>query len=175
MGYPAGNLHFKLMALMLRTRDVFFPPAKVLRKVAIKQGSRVLDYGCGPGSYSVAAATLTGESGVVYALDILPIAVESVRKAALKKGLNNIKTIRSDCATGLENESIDVVLLYDAFSHLGEGDTVLRELHRVLKPDGILSFDDHHMKEDEILSKITDGGLFKLARKQKQCYTFSKQ
>ncbi|MDI6886277.1 MAG: methyltransferase domain-containing protein [archaeon] len=50
---------------------------------------------------------------------------------------------------------VDVVLLYDTFHTLGDPNGVLEELHRVLKPDGILSFSDHHMKENEIVSEVT--------------------
>jgi len=89
--------------------------------------------------------------------------------------LTNIESICSDCATGLEESIMDVVLLYDTFHHLSNPDTVLKELHRVLKPDGILSFSDHHMKEDKILSQVTDKGLFKLSRKGKKTYSFSKE
>jgi len=52
---------------------------------------------------------------------------------------------------------------------------VLEELRRVLKPDGILSFSDHHMKENEIVSKVTSRGLFRLSRKGKRTYSFSKR
>ena len=52
---------------------------------------------------------------------------------------------------------------------------ILAELHRVLKRDGTLSFNDHHMHEMEILSRVTSGHLFKLARKGKRTWSFSPQ
>jgi cupin superfamily acireductone dioxygenase involved in methionine salvage len=45
----------------------------------------------------------------------------------------------------------------------------------VLKPDGILSFNDHHLKEEnEIVARITGKGLFKLSGKGKRVYNFLK-
>ncbi len=118
---------------------------------------------------------MVGESGKVYALDIHPLAVQQVQKIAGKKRLTNIKTILSDCATGLPDKSIDVVLLYDTLHNLSKPDEVLAELHRVLKPNGILSFNDHHLKEEnEIITRITGKGLFSLLRKGKSVYNFQK-
>ncbi|RLG29871.1 SAM-dependent methyltransferase, partial [Methanosarcinales archaeon] len=51
-------------------------------------------------------------------------------------------------------------------------DSVLEELRRVLKPDGILSFSDHHLKEAEIVSRVTEGGLFKLLEKSRKTCSF---
>ena len=111
----------------------FLPRRKVLREVREKPGFYLLDYGCGPGSYSLIAAELAGKEGKVYALDIHPLAVKRIQEKAEKKGLTNIKTILSDCETGLEKESVDVVLLYDVFHELSEPNLVLKELNRVLK------------------------------------------
>jgi len=86
-----------------------------------------------------------------------------------------VETILSDCQTGLPDNSLDVVLLYDIFHHLGDRDRVLKELHRVLKPDGVLSFSDHHMKESEIVSQVTNSRLFRLSRKGQRTYTFLKK
>ena len=169
-------LGFKLMSFAFKIRDLFSPRINVLSEVGIKTGSRVVDYGCGPGSYTVAAAQLAGESGKVYALDIHPLAVQQVQNTASKKRLTNIETILSDCATGLPDESVDAVLLYDTLHDLSESDKVLAELQRVLKPGGILSFNDHHMKEEnEIISKVTGGGLFRLLGKGKRVYSFFKE
>ncbi len=175
MDAPKPNLHFRLMAFSLRLRDLFMRPENVLKEVAIGPGSHILDFGCGPGSYAIAAASLVGTAGEVYALDIHPLAVRRVQKVASRKGLANIRIIQSDCATGLEKNSVDVVLLYDTFHTLSGPENVLKELHRVLRPDGILSFSDHHMKDDEIAGKITDGGLFRLLRKGKHTCSFLKQ
>jgi ubiquinone/menaquinone biosynthesis C-methylase UbiE len=147
----------------------------ILKEVGIKPGFRVLDYGCGPGSYIIPLAELVGESGKVYALDIHPLAIRKVQDIASKKQLTNVKTILSDCKTGLPDNSLDVVLLYDIFHHLSEPDLILKELRRVLKLDGVLSFSDHHMKENEIISRVTNSGLFKLARKGQRTYTFLKK
>lgn len=175
MDKPTNNFHFKFMSFGFKFRDLFLPRKNILKEVEIKPGLHILDYGCGPGSYSIVAAELVGTAGKVYALDIHPLAGQRVQNVASKKGLTNIDTICSDCATGLENNSVDVVLLYDIFHELSEQNRVLEELHRVLKPNGILSFNDHHMKENEILSKMTNRGLFRLSRKGKRTYSFLKK
>ena len=163
MDKPKSNLDFRLMSFSFKFRDFLLPRENILKEVGIKPSFYILDYGCGPGSYAIAAAQLVGQSGKVYALDIHPLAVQRVRNIASKKGSTNIETIHSDCATGLPDNSIDVVLLYDTLHKLSKPDEVLAELHRVLKPKAILSFNDHHLKEEEIIFTITGKGLFKLS------------
>jgi len=167
-----SNFDFKFMSVGYKFRDFFLPRKNILKEVGIKPGFQVLDYGCGPGGYIVPLAKLVGESGKVYALDIHPLAVQKVQDIASKKQLINVETILSDCKTGLPDKSLDVVLLYDAFHHLSDPNRVLKELHRVLKPDGILSLSDHHMKENEIVAAVTNSGLFRLSRKGQRTYTF---
>lgn len=171
---PQSNFAFRMMSWAFQIRDIFSSPINILKEAEIKPGFIVLDYGCGPGSYALAAAEMVGSSGKVYALDIHPLAVHRVQKVASKKGLRNIETIHSDCATGLPDENVDVVLLFDILHELSEPDKILEELYRILKPDGTLSFSDHHLKEDEIVSKITHTGLFRLEKKTTKTYRFIK-
>ena len=108
-------------------------------------------------------------------MDIHPLSIKKVQNIAARENLGNVETILSDCETGLPNESVDVVLLYDTFHDLSEPDGVLQEMHRVLKPGGVLSFSDHYMKEKEIVSRVTKGKLFQLSKKGKKIYSFSKE
>lgn len=169
-----SDFGFKTMAFMFKVRDFFKPRKDVVKEVGLKEGFRVLDYGCGSGSYVVAVAELVGESGRVYALDVQPVGIEMVKKIVEKKHLTNVETIVSDGQTGLPDGSMDRVLLYDVFHELTDPDGVLKELCRVLKPEGMLSFSDHHMREDEIVSSLTKAGLFTLLRKGQRTYSFVK-
>jgi ubiquinone/menaquinone biosynthesis C-methylase UbiE len=162
------------MSFSYKFRDFLLPRKKILEEVGIKLGFRVLDYGCGPRSYIIPLAELVGKPGKIYALDIHPLAIRMVQNIASKKKLANVETIHSDCKTGLPDNSVDVVFLYDTFHDLSDPDGVLEELHRVLKPDGILSLSDHHMKEDEIASRVTNKGLFKLSSRGKRTHSFLK-
>jgi ubiquinone/menaquinone biosynthesis C-methylase UbiE len=175
MDKPMSNFDFKFMSVGYKFRDFFLPRKNILKEVGIKRGFHVLDYGCGPGGYIIPLAELVGGSGKIYALDIHPLAIQRVQDIASKKQLTNVETILSDCKTGLPDNTLDAVLLYDAFHHLSDPDVALRELHRVLKADGILSFSDHHMKENEIVSQLTNSGLFSLSKKSERTYTFSKK
>jgi ubiquinone/menaquinone biosynthesis C-methylase UbiE len=175
MDKPRSSLDFRFMVLTYKVRDLLRPRREILGEVGIQEGFRVLDYGCGPGGYVAATAELVGPAGHVYALDIHPLAVQMVRELVSKKHLANVETILSDCDTGLPDESIDVVLLYDIFHDLGDSPGVLDELHRVLKPSGVLSFSDHHMREKEIVAELTRRGLFRLSEKGQKTYSFSKQ
>ena len=170
-----NNVMFKGMCFIFMIRDFFRPRCNILMETVIKTGDHILDYGCGPGGYVSPAVELVGNSGRIYALDINPLATKRIEKIASKNQLANVETICSDCKTGLQDDSLDVVLLYDIFHILNDPNGVLKELHRVLKPNGLLSFSDHHMKENEIMSKITGGGLFGLSKKRKRTYSFLKQ
>jgi ubiquinone/menaquinone biosynthesis C-methylase UbiE len=162
------------MSWMLTLRDLFVSPGEIMGEVEIRPGFRVLDYGCGTGSFTFAAAQRVGPEGKVYALDIHPLALEKVQKGALKKGLANVETIQTSCITQLETGSMDVILFYYVLHWLTDPDCVLGELHRILKEGGILSFRDPYMKEDEILGTVTDRGWFRLAGKGEKTYRFSR-
>lgn len=172
---PFSNVGFRLMALMYRFRDLFRPRIEIVAEAGIQKGHSVLDYGCGPGGYVSAVAGLVGPSGRVYALDIHPLAVRMVADRARSDGLDMVETILSDRDTRLPDGSIDVVLLYDIFHLLSEPEGVLAELHRVLRADGVLSFNDHHMADDEITTKVQESGLFTLSEKGERTYTFVKK
>jgi len=162
------------MAAEFKIRDYRHPRQEIVNEVGIKPGFKVLDYGCGPGGYVLPVSKAIGQSGKLYALDALPIAIDMVKKIVAKNNLENVETILSNCATGLSDEELDVVLLYDVFHDLDQQNEVLNELDRVLKLNGTLSFSDHHMKENDIIQKLTVTGLFKLQKKDKHTYTFSK-
>ena len=169
-----SNPDFRLMVIAFKIRDFFLPRMNILKEVGIMPGFHVLDFGCGPGGYIIPLSELVGKTGKVYALDINPDAIKMVRNLIFKRQISNAETIYSNCKTGLLDNSIDVVLLYDAFHEFNEQNEILRELHRVMKYTGILSFRDHHMKEDEILSGVTGSGLFRLSNKGKRTYSFMK-
>ena len=174
MDKPMSSVGFKLMTLAFGLRDILRPRMDVLKEAGIEPGFCVLDYGCGPGSYIEPLVRLVGASGEIYALDIHPLAIKKVQKKAAQKAITNLKTIASDCDTGLPDNRVDVVLLYDTFHNLSRPNNVLRELHRVLKSGGILSLSDHHMNEKDIITRVTNSSRFTLLTKGKKTYSFSK-
>ena len=169
-----SNLDFRLMSLKFRLRDLLLPRKKILQEAGIKKGFSVLDYGCGPGGYLPPLAVMVGATGRIYALDIKPLAIETVKKLVTKKRLQNVETILSGGDTRLPDESIDVVLLYDVYHGLRQPHKILAEINRVLKPGGVLSFNDHHMQDEEIRSRLTEKGFFSLLNKGKRVHNFTK-
>jgi ubiquinone/menaquinone biosynthesis C-methylase UbiE len=174
MEEPDSDIVFHANTLMFKFRDFFFPRRKILEEAGIKPGFKILDYGCGSGSYIPDASELAGPSGKVYALDINPVAIEMVQSLASIRQLKNVETILTDYNTGLLGASVDVVFFYDTFHALKEPQLVMKEIHRILKPDGILSFRDRYLKEEEIMEGVTRKRLFKLKKKGKRTYTFKK-
>jgi ubiquinone/menaquinone biosynthesis C-methylase UbiE len=136
---PISNIMFKIISL---TAEAFYKVMdlnKQIRKSGVREGQIVLDFGCGSGHFTVVAAKIVGERGKVYALDIHPLAIQAVKKKMAKESLPNVTTVLSDSDTGLSDESVDVVLLYRTFYLVSDKQALLDELHRVLKPGGILS------------------------------------
>lgn len=171
---PMSDIGFKLMSFLFVIRDIFRKPEERLRKIGVKEGQTVLDFGCGPGSFTTPAARLVGDKGNVYALDIHPLAIESVKRKAKKKHLTNITTILSDRETGLPEESVDVALVYDMIHSVRNRQALLKEIHRVIKPDGLLSVYAEHIGADAVLEIAERDGLFSLRDRHGNLLNFKK-
>jgi len=124
-----------------------------LRRVGIKSGQAVLDFGCGSGNYTIPVAVIVGRKGRVYALDkerrgFWPSeGLDKLMQRAESRGLENIVVMKTsgELKIVLEDESVDVVLLYDIlhyyyFSEEDDRRKLLREVYRILKPNGFISF-----------------------------------
>jgi len=124
------------------------------------EGQLVLDFGCGSGTYTIAAAKIVGEQGRIYALDKDKEALDELMQKAESVGLKNIEGMETSgkIEIDLADDSTDVVLLFDVFHHhyfpqVAERKRLLEEIYRILKSDGFISVWPKHMEseaEDEI-------------------------
>jgi len=137
----------------------------VLREVGIRKRDVVLDFGCGSGNYAIPAAKIVGERGVVYALDKNRWKLDNLMRKAGSRGLRNIVRIDTsgEIDTGLDDRSIDVILLYDVFWYFPLSDRrlpiLLDELYRVSKPDALLSVYPKHIESERLRDKIEGHGF----------------
>jgi len=165
---------------IFRLRGIFSKPVrpekveKELKALGVKPGSNVLDFGCGRGEYSIAAAKIVGDSGSVQALDLHPVALETVEKKAARHSLSNIDTIFSDLETGLENESMDAVFLFDVLKGRKEIRLLLGEMHRILNNEGVIHVRNSGLKDGRLKDLMVKDGLFSLRNKQGNVFSFGK-
>ena len=170
-----SNISYRIMAAYLKIRERFRRPEETLLKLGIGEGQKVLDFGCGIGSYAIPAARLVGNTGWVYALDIHPVAIERVKKRVEQESLNNVTAILSGQETGLSDESIDYVLLIDVFTWISDKDELLRELYRVLKDSGTLAVLIDHMRPANFIEVIERNGLFTIITQDDNFFTLRKK
>lgn len=168
----------KVMYFLLKLRDKFgipFKPEEEINKLNIGEGQKILDYGCGIGSYTFPAAKLVGRKGKVYALDKQPSAIKRVEGKAKVGGFSNIDTMLSDEDTGLPGESVDVILLYGVLPEIKNKESLLRELHRILKPEGYLSTRFcFRIKKEKVLEIMEATDLFSLREQKGHILNFGK-
>lgn len=103
---------------------------KVLSFLKKYHFSRILDIGCGDGSFSVKLSEFADE---VYGVDIAEEAVERARD-------KNIKVYKVDIDTEklpFIDNYFDAIYCGEVLEHLYDPDHLLTEMHRVLNPNGI--------------------------------------
>jgi predicted methyltransferase len=60
-----SSFTYRMELIVIRLRDLVRSPTKVLMEAGVRPGMVVLDFGCGPGGFSLAAARLVGKEGRV--------------------------------------------------------------------------------------------------------------
>lgn len=118
----------------------FADPSVVVGQLPVEAGQKVADFGCGSGYFSFEFAKRVGAEGMVYALDVLPAALEAVASRAKTLGLTNIiakrVNLERERGSGLPDAGIDWVVLKDMLFQNQDKSVIIREMARVLKPGG---------------------------------------
>ena len=161
---------FKGMTLIFKVIDTIIPFInRRIKKFDIKKGMTIVDYGCGPGRYTIRFAKEVSTEGKVYAVDIHEMAIQAVDERIKKYKLKNVETKLAKgyengvYDTGLQNEIADMVCAIDMFFIIKKPTEFLNEIKRILKKDGILLIDDGHQSRKETKRKISESGIWIIA------------
>jgi ubiquinone/menaquinone biosynthesis C-methylase UbiE len=153
---------------------IFRNPYKLLKAAGLKPGQKVLEVGCGPGFFTIPAAKIVGDEGFIYALDVHPLAMKKVQKKIQKTGVKNVKPFLTNASeTGLPDQSIDLAFLFGLPYIAGGLGNVISEMHRVLKTEGMLSFEKSRGSEVKLIHEVERGG-FIYSGKQGRILLFTK-
>jgi len=132
-----------------------------LSEIGVEKGQVILDFGCGVGHYTIPVAKVVGKEGKVYAVDKDREVLNRLMQTAKSERLKNIEPMNTqeELKIDLEDESVDVVLLYDVLHYMDQRRKILDEVRRVLKPDALLSVYPKHHKFDDPLWTLANMGL----------------
>jgi|GEM_PF-327463 len=124
------------------SRLIFLKPEVALKEAKLKPGQFVADLGCGAGYLTIPAAIQVGSQGMVFAVDILKDNLAQIRSQAKLFNLPNVQTIWADLevpgSTGLQNEQVDVTLLFKVLCQQKNHEAIFAEAVRVTKKGGLV-------------------------------------
>src|SRR5262245_41296765 len=134
----------KAAANRLRILHSLYGPGarRALLQAGIHPGMSVADIGCGVGMVTALLAELVGPTGQVVGVDFSGAQIAQARELAPSECSNVSFVEASATNTGLPHESFDLVYCRFLLIHLTEPMQALREMHNLLKPNGILVCED---------------------------------
>jgi ubiquinone/menaquinone biosynthesis C-methylase UbiE len=118
--------------------------------LAPKPGESVLEIGPGTGYYTADLAEWIGPDGMLEIFDIQQEMLDHTMRALAERGIGNVKPTQGDARSlPYADASFDAVVLVTTLGEITDQDAALREIARVLRPNGRLVvgelFGDPHM------------------------------
>jgi cyclopropane fatty-acyl-phospholipid synthase-like methyltransferase len=122
-------------------RDSWQKPEQVLDALKLSANTTVADIGAGTGYFSsrIAKRVLQGK---VFAVDAEPDMVQYLGQRAKREKIGNLNPIQASATSPNLPEAVDVVLLVDAYHHIGNRVEYFSKLRDSLKADGRLALID---------------------------------
>jgi SAM-dependent methyltransferase len=119
--------------------ESFQPSGRILDIMELEPGMAVGEIGAGNGRFAVKVAARVGSTGVVYANDIDPRALEFMRDRRGRDRIGNLVVIRGEeTEPGFPAGRLDVVYLINTYEHLARPVELFRNARPALKPEGRL-------------------------------------
>ena len=115
-------------------KDVIAQRAETIRQLALSNGERVLDIGCGPGFLCESIAAIVGRDGAVFGIDISADLIALCTRRSPPKWLSY--AVGDATKIDQPDASFDVVACTQVAEYVPDVDRVISEAFRVLKPGG---------------------------------------
>lgn len=139
-------------------------PRKILGPY-VKEGMTVLDFGCGPGFFSIDLARMVGKSGRVIAADLQEGMLQKLRKKIQGTELEGRITLHK-CEKNKIGllEEVDFVLAFYLLHEIPNQETFFNEIESILKPNGqvFIAEPPFHVSKkafEKTIRKANDAGL----------------
>ncbi|MFQ6083014.1 MAG: class I SAM-dependent methyltransferase [Candidatus Aminicenantia bacterium] len=146
-------------------RRVLLPPPKIVEQSGIKEKMQVLELGAGTGFFTVEASKRLGEQGKLYCVDIQSEMIRKIEGKIKQYDLNNVETqIANANSLPFPDDKFDVVFLVTVLGEIPDKSKAVKEIYRVLKPDGVLSIteflpDPHYCFKRNVVNLCTGNGF----------------
>lgn len=129
----------KLAKLDNPARRRLLPPEKTLAQLGVRLGAKVADLGCGSGYFTFPLAEIVGPTGQVFGLDISEEMLAACRERWTSQhgAPENIQfQLSGERSLPLGTAQVDTVLLSTVLHEAEDPELLLREVHRILEPQG---------------------------------------
>jgi ubiquinone/menaquinone biosynthesis C-methylase UbiE len=171
MEYHVDRVKF----LMSDERKQQHNPQTILNEAGVTKGMTIVDLGSGPGFFTIPMAQMTGEKGLVYAVDSSQAMIDGLKENIAKSEVNPkiIRTVNSDvCHTGIPKESVDLVLFANVLHEVEDKKAFFQEVRRISKHTAYIVDVDwkkiqtehgppmkERLSEDEAKSVLSENGF----------------
>lgn len=123
---------------------MFLNPSQIVGSILILPGQKVGDLGAGAGMITKEISNRVGEKGKVYAVEVQENIFLKLKDES--KRLGNVEAIHGDIekigGTHIRDSILDIAILINVFFQVEDKDTCVKEIKRILKPNGKLAVID---------------------------------
>ena len=163
-------------------RDQWQKADVLIKYLSITAGSKVADIGCHEGYLTIKLSGAVGEMGTVYAVDVEKTKLDRLHANLEKRGILNVTVVKGEYDNPLlPLNSLDAVVILDAYHEMNEYVKMLQHIKESLKPGGRLVLCEPIADERRKLNRIDQkqkhelGMNFALEDLRKAGFTILKQ
>ena len=120
----------------------FLDSDEIIKELNLRGNETFMDAGCGDGHNAIKVLEDYNHKGLVYAVDVYDASIEDMETYKKENNVENLINIEADITEGIpgvEDESIDVVLMVNVFHGFKASrkiDEAIEEFKRIIKKDG---------------------------------------
>lgn len=118
-------------------RRELLPPDETLIKLGLHKDDIMADIGCGIGYFTIPASKIVGESGKIFAMDILSEMLSDVKVKIKEDSISNIELVLTEeNDLKVEDNKVTFAFISLVLHEANEKENFISEIKRIISPEG---------------------------------------